>query len=348
MQVPSEVAPREKLWVREIAITVHQVVYIIAAITMELLEIRMTLLRLNPPRLLVSQTLQYFGMFLASVVRAFWDSYSNPRKPEKLPTICAATLTLLDISCDASYKIAALMVPRDEFEGLFGLLSFVQAIVSHVTFSTPFPTIHLFGIVLQTLGFVFVSSSIRNRQFEPVQQQKYVTFGAAAGHVGMFFACISIILRCLNLTMTQALSTSIHLTAGSFCRGTGIWGLILTSVYHMFIYIEKKEKLIILQSVDEIYALIGLFVIVAAVKHYTCFWLVLHTSAFEFAQVFMFSNVLMFVVRRIVYREDGAIFGYKEFPVTGMAATITGFALLSYNAAGVQTLEVEFDDTSNV
>lgn len=346
MQVPSEVTSREALWKGEVAITVHEVVYVIAAITMELLEIRLTLYRLNPPRLLVCQTLQYIGMALASIVRKFWDSYSNPRQPEKLPAICAATLTLLDLSCDASYKIAALLVPRHEFEGLYGLLSFVQAIVSHITFSTPFPTMHIFGIVLQTVGFGFVSSSIRNRQFEPVQQQKYRAFGSAAEHVGIFFACISIILRCLNLTMTQALSSSIYLTAGAFCRGTGIWGLILTSVYHSFIYIEKKDKLIILQSVDEIYTLVAAIILVSAVKHYTCFWLVLHTSAFEFAQVHMFSNVLMFVVRRIVYREDGAIFGYKQFPVTGMMATITGFALLSYNAAGVQTLEVDIEDTN--
>jgi hypothetical protein len=129
--------------------------------------------------------------------------------------------------------------------------------------------------------------------------------------------------------MTQALSSSIHLSAASFCRGTGLWGLLLTAAYHIVIYLTGRERMVILKYVDQLPILTVLFVAVAALKHYTSFWLVLHTSALEFSLVVTFVNVVLCVVRRVMFREDGATFGYAQFPVVGSLAILTGFAMLS-------------------
>lgn len=344
--LPSEVRSEGRIKKHEWSITVHQVLHVISSVFLDILEIRLTLIRLNPPRLLISQAFQYLGMLLAAAFRSFVNSYSNEQvqTTEELPSISAATLTLLDISCDACTKIAGLFSPRDEIEGFYGLVSVMQTIVSHLTLAQPIPAIHIIGVVIQAIGFGVVCHSLIDHRFEPIQQEKYIVLGMDATRAGIIFACLSHVLRCLNLTMTQAVSSSVHFTASSFCKGTGLWGLLMTSAYHLLLYVAGEEKLIILQSQSQVSTLIIVFIIVGAFKQYTCFWLVIHTSAMEYSQVLIFSKVLMFIVRRIVYREDGATFGYMKFPLIGMIITFTGFGMLSVSSIGVRTLQLDDSD----
>jgi hypothetical protein len=86
-------------------------------------------------------------------------------------------------------------------------------------------------------------------------------------------------------------------------------------------------------SVKQLPIITVIFLILAAFKHYTCFWLVLHTSALEFSLLGMVSNVVIFLLRRLVFREDGAPFGYGTFPVWEMMTTVVGFTLISVCAS---------------
>jgi hypothetical protein len=317
-------------------ITVYQVMHVLSALVLDVIEIRMTLARLNPPRLLISQSVQYVAMFCAAFFHAFARSYGRARNidsGERLPPISAATLTMLDISCDASSKIAFLLSPRYRIEAFLGILPLAQTIVSYFTFSAPMIAVQLLGTTIQTFGFMIVCSDVIGKPFEPVEQEHWKVLGMESETAGYLFAAASLILRCLNLTMTQALSTSIHLTAASFCRGTGVWGFLLTSIYHFVIYRTGRERLVIFNYLNQLPILTVLFIAVAAAKHYTCFWLVLKTSALEYSLVVMFGNVAMFIVRRMMFREDGATFGYAQFPVMGMATTIIGLAMMSIQPA---------------
>jgi hypothetical protein len=330
--VPSELKTREKLREFEIWVTVCQVTHVISAMFFDILEIRMTLSRLNPPRLLISQSMQYLAMVVAAVFSAFAKSYTR-RKPavtrQALPAISAATLTILDISCDACSKIALLLGPRDQIEGFLGFLPLIQTVVSHFTFSSPIIATHFFGALLHTAGFVIVSASVLGKPSEPIEQERWRVLGLASRTAGYLFGGASLVLRCLNLTMTQALSASIHLSAASFCRGTGTWGLLLTAAYHAAIWAAGRERMVVLKFADRLPILTALFVAVAALKHYTAFWLVLHTSALEFSLVVAFVDVVLCVARRVMFREDGATFGYAQFPVVGSLAILIGFAMLS-------------------
>jgi hypothetical protein len=329
--LPSELKSREKLREIEMLVTAYQVIHVISAMFLDILEIRMTLSRLNPPRLLISQSIQYFSMLVAAFFSAFAKSYARRKKVipgPPLPVTSAATLTMLDISCDACSKIALLLGPRDKIEGFLGFLPVIQTIVSHFTFSAPIIPIHFLGTLFQTAGYMIVSKEVIGKRSEPIEQERWRVLGMKSETAGYLFSLASLVLRCLNITMTQALSASIHLSASSFCRGTGTWGLLLTSAYNLMIYWTGRDKIVFLKYTDQLPILTVLFIVVAAIKHYSCFWLVLHTSAREFSLVMLFVNVVLCVVRRVMFREDGATFGYAQFPVFGMVIILTGFALL--------------------
>ncbi|OHS93711.1 hypothetical protein TRFO_39996 [Tritrichomonas foetus] len=331
--MPPQQANKKQFW-REVDITIYQVIHVIASTFLDLLEIRITLNRLNPPRLLISQSIQYFSMLLAYFFRAFVNSYARKKSEnedgqfQKLSAISAVTLTLLDISCDASAKIALLLSPREKIESFFGLLPLLQTLISFFVFIHPTSYLSIIAVFVQTVGYLFVSSNGVGKQYEPTQQDKYQVFGLTARTAGYVFATISLFLRCINLTMTQIMATSVRFTASSFCQGTGSWGLIITSAYHFFIYKNHKEKIVLLTPATKVYRTLGLFIGVAALKHYTGFWLVLHTSAVEYTRVVMCSNLMMFAVRHVVFREDGAAFGYSQIPVAGLVIMFIGFALL--------------------
>ena len=329
---------------KELKITIYQVVFVLSSFFFDMLEIRITLSRLNPPRLLVSQFIQYLSMELVFLLKVFFTSYA-PHKMAiketiKLSPISAATLTLIDISADTAAKIALLLAPHEKIESIFGFLSLLQTIVSFFAFTTPFNSLSLLAVSVQTVGYIFVSSTAVGRSYEPTMQDKYQFFGLNPRVAGYMFAIFSVILRCLNLTMTQMMSSSVHFTATSFCQGNGTWGLIITSIYHFFIYYTQKEKIVFLTQPEKIYQSFTLFIIASALKNYTAFWLILHTNAVEYTRVDMMANLMKFAIRHIVFREDGATYGYTKIPTTGILFTILGFTLLCLSPTGSNNHEV--------
>lgn len=334
--MPSRETEEKQFW-EEVYITSNQFIFVISSVILDILEIKMTLHRLNPPRLLVSQSIQYFSMILAYFFEEmikfcrYGKNNTNNKieedKSEKLSPLSAITLTLLDISCDASTKIALILSPRDKIESFFGFLPLFQTIISFFILPQQINFLSFLTVSLQTVGYIFISSNVVGRASEPTSVAQYEVLGIPADMAGYMFAAISLFLRCLNLTMTQLLSTSIHLSPSSFCQATGFWGLIITSVYHCIILEMQKEKIIFLTPSDKIYRIMFDFVIVSAFNHYTGFWLILHTSAVEYTRVVMCSNLMIFICRHEVYREEGATFGYAKIPLSGIILTIIGFVL---------------------
>lgn len=331
--MPSEETKLKQIW-EEVDVTIYQVIFVVSSVILDLLEIKITLHRLNPPRLLISQSFQYFSMIIASYWKKFVKSYrietfrdKEEDQSEDLSPLSALTLTLLDISCDASTKIALLLSPREKIESFFGFLPLLQTVISYFILPQQINILSFISVSVQTIGYILVTSNVVGRASEPTPGTQYEVLGIPAGTAGYIFAALSLFLRCLNLTMTQLLSASVHLSATSFCQATGVWGLIITSVYHFIILQSQKEKIVFLSPSNQIYTTMGFFVAISAFNHYAGFWLILHTSAVEYSRVVMCSNLMMFYVRHEVFREEGATFGYATVPLSGIIITVIGFAL---------------------
>jgi hypothetical protein len=56
---------------RECTISFFQLLFVMLFVITELLSIRLSLLRLNPPRLMITKSLRYFGMSLAGLTHHF-------------------------------------------------------------------------------------------------------------------------------------------------------------------------------------------------------------------------------------------------------------------------------------
>ena len=331
--MPSTETTEKQFW-EEVYITCNQFIFVVSSVFLDILEIKMTLHRLNPPRLLISQSFQYFSMLLAyffqELIKIYRFETTNELeedKSEKLSPLSAVTLTLLDISCDASTKIALILSPREKIESFFGFLPLFQTIISFFILPQQINFLSFLTVSLQTVGYIFISSNVVGRASEPTPVAQYEVLGMPADMAGYIFAALSLFLRCLNLTMTQLLSASIHLSPSSFCQATGLWGLIITSVYHFIIIQSQKEKIVFLSPSDQIYRIMTDFVLVSALNHYTGFWLILHTSAVEYSRVVMCSNLMIFIGRHEVFREEGATFGYAKIPLSGIILTIIGIFL---------------------
>ena len=352
VEVPLQSPNTKKQFWKEAYITFYQAMNAVSGVFVDLLEIKMTLHRLNPPRLLISQSIQYFSMILAVFWRHLVNSSQNEKshsdskeKQEKLTVSSAASLTLLDISCDASAKIALLLSPREEIESFFGLLPLFQTVISFFLFRQQFSFIALSAVALQTVGYILVSSKVVGRISEPSHEDRYRILGLSTSTMGYVFAAISLVLRIINLTMTEMLSRSFPLSASSFCRGTGLWGLMITSLYHGIIFYLQREKIVFLAPSNQIYQTMTFFIIASALYRYSSFWLILHTSAVEYTRVVMVSNLMMFAIRHVVYKEEGATFGYTQIPLLGIVFSFAGFALLCIAPLGFTNREKLTDDS---
>jgi hypothetical protein len=318
---------------RELTITAYQCLFVVSFTITELLSIRLSLSRLNAPRLAVTQTFRYLGMLAAGLFvkvrhRCFRRRVVSD-SDERLPWISSTTLTLIDFGVDASEKVAHMLAPSRIVEPLFGLFSIFQTLVSSACFDQPLTVLQLAGGILQTYGYFVVSTSCAGHSPETVSRGRHPMFGGAEETAGIFFGVFALILRCLSITMTEALCSSVKLTVGELCRSNGSVGLIIMAVYHLIVFSTNTEKYLILISAQEAVLLLAVFVVAAAFQQYSAFWLVLHTRAVEYARVVMFASLVLFGIRHAIYKEDGAAYGFYQVPTAGAALTILGFVLLS-------------------
>jgi hypothetical protein len=129
--------------------------------------------------------------------------------------------------------------------------------------------------------------------------------------------------------MAEALCCNVKLTVGELCRGNGFVGITIITVYHTLILATKTEKVVLLVAAKEIAIIPLCFTVAAAFQQYSGFWLVIHTKAVEYARVVMFASLVFFGIRHMVYREDGAAYGFYQVPTLGAFITAIRFILIS-------------------
>jgi hypothetical protein len=147
--------------------------------------------------------------------------------------------------------------------------------------------------------------------------------------IGLFFGVVALILKCLSITMTEALCYNVRLTVGELCRSNGSVGLIIMIVYHGIVFATGTEKYLVLISEEEVGIIVSVFVVAAGFQQFAAFWLVLHTKAVEFARVLMFASLVLFGIRHAIYKEDGAAYGFYKVPTMGAVLVGIGFVLMS-------------------
>jgi hypothetical protein len=241
---------------------------------------------------------------------------------ERLPVVSSATLTLLDFGVDASEKIAHILGPSHIVDSIFGFFSLGQIFLSSICFTQTTSPLHIAGGVLQTYGYVVICISAGDHS---VSRRHHPIFGSWAPTVGLSFAIVALLLRCMSTTMTEALGSSV----GALCRGNGFMGIMIITVYHGVILATKTEKIVLLVAAKESAVITLCFVVAAAFQQCSGFWLVLHTRAVEYARVVMYASLVFFAIRHIMYREDGAAYGFYQVPTLGALMTTIGFVLIS-------------------
>jgi hypothetical protein len=248
---------------------------------------------------------------------------------ERLPVISSATLTLIDIGVDASEKIAHILGPSHLVDSIFGFFSLGQIFLSSFCFAQTMSPFHVASGVLQTYGYLVICVAAGDHSLASVSRGQHPLFGSWAPTVGLFFAIVALLLRCLSTTMTEALGYNVKLTVGELCRGNGFVGITIIIVYHGLLLATKTEKIVLLVAVKETAVIAMCFTIAAAFQQYAGFWLVLRTRAVEYARVVMFASLAFFAIRHMVYREDGAAYGFYQFPTIGTLMTAIGFILIT-------------------
>jgi hypothetical protein len=318
---------------KELSITLFQLLFVGAYVSTELLSIRLSLFRLNPPRLAITQALRYIGMAIAGFCIQFLHSCRREKElsppEERLPTITSATLTLLDFIVDAAEKISHILAPSHIVESIFGFFSLFQTGLSGMCFGHPITILHLTGGIMQTYGYFVICTSCVENSAETVSRGSHPVFGSMSESAGLFFAVLSVVIRCLSITMCEALSSNVKITVGELCRGNGVIGVLIMIFYHGLVLFTNTEKYLFLISGREMFVLCVVFVIASGFQAYAAFWLVLHTKAVEYSRVVMFASVVFFVFRHALYKEDGAAYGFYQVPFVGAVITSVGFLLIT-------------------
>jgi hypothetical protein len=142
--------------------------------------------------------------------------------------------------------------------------------------------------------------------------------------------------------MTEALSGNVKLTVGALCRDSGFVGLTITALYHAIVLATNTERYVVLAAPREAALLFAVFVVAAGCQQYSQCWLVLRTRAVEYARVVTFASLVLAAIRHSVFREEGAAYGFYQFPWIAAAVTIAGFVLVSIGpspGAGMHTDE---------
>jgi hypothetical protein len=235
----------------------------------------------------------------------------------------------MDIATDTAIKVAHMLAPEHSVDAIFGFLSLLQSLISFITFGHPLSLGALFGAIMQTYGYFLISTSCAVSEFE-VSRGVHPVFGSKHETAGLFFAIVALILNSLSITMIEALSGNVKLTVGELCRGNGFMGFAITAAYHALVLATKTEKYVVLVPVPAVSLFTLAFVVAAAVQQYSQCWLVLHTRAVEYARTAMFASVVLFGIRRSVFREDGAAYGFYKVPLVGGFLTVAGLALISF------------------
>jgi hypothetical protein len=314
---------------RELSITIYQCIFVLSFVVTELLTIRLSLSRLNPPRLAITQCLRYIGMLGAGLLVKIRHRGSDSQIDNRLPWISSATLTLIDFGVDASEKIAHILAPSHLIESVFGFFSLLQTVASGLCFDQRMTALPITGGILQTYGYFIISASCAGHPTDVVSRGRHPFFGGMEETIGLFFGMVALVLRCLSITMTEALYYNVKLTVGELCRSNGSVGLVILMVYHVIVFVTNTEKYLVLISGKEAIAILAVFVVAAAFQQYSAFWLVLHTKAVEYARVVMFGSVVLFAIRHTIYKEDGAAYGFYHVPTAGAVLTAVGFVLIS-------------------
>jgi hypothetical protein len=310
---------------RELSITLYQCIFVTSFVITELLSIRLSLSRFNAPRLAFTQCLRYIGMLIAGLFVKVRHSDSD----DHLPWISSTTLTLLDFGVDASEKIAHMLAPSHLIESIFAFFSLLQTFASGICFDQPITALPVTGGILQIYGYFIISESYAGHSVDLVSRGRHPMFGGMEETIGLFFGIVALILRCLSITMTEALYYNVRLTVGELCRSNGSVGLLIMIVYHGIVFATHTEKYVVLISAEEVAVILVVFVLAAAFQQYSAFWLVLHTKAVEYARVFMFASLVLFALRHAVCKEDGAAYGFYKVPPMGAVLTTVGFVLIS-------------------
>jgi len=319
----------------EIYIGVFQFLFLLSNIVVELLEIKMSLLHLNPPRLLFIQGIHYISMIIAGIFSFFLHKiacFNTYEGFQNLDPLSATTLTLLDICCDASILISKIMVPSYKVEAIAGLQVILQLVFSAIFFSRKYSIYIFIASGFQVSGYVISCLNVVGNPSEPLIHQSHSFLGEYSALIGIFFMGLAIILRTTSYTMTEALSSSVKLTAGSFCRGNGVWGLLICCVYNYFVVKSGSESLSIPISFSKFLLYVLVFMFFSAIQHYSAFWLVLKTKAVEFSHVWLLSELFMIGIRYTIFREDGAPYGFAPIPMMSVYFTIAGLIFFSFSS----------------
>jgi hypothetical protein len=215
-------------------------------------------------------------------------------------------------------------------DSIFGLLSLLQGSISLACFGQPLTAFHLAGGIMQTYGYFLICMASEPAHALVIERGSLPLFGSIQEGAGLFFAAVALVLQCLSITMTEALSSNVKLTVGELLRGNGFIGLGLTFVYHLIVLTTKTEQLVLLVSNREITVFALVFVAAAGCQQYSACWLVLNTRAVEYARVVIFASVVFIGLRHAIYKEDGAAYGFYQVPPIGALATVIGLALISF------------------
>lgn len=311
----------------ELSITFHQLLYVISYVVIELIEVRLTYQRYFPPRLLISQFLQYVSMFIASFLTKGTINRRYFGK-QKLSSLSSITLTLLDISCDASTKISMIFANVDKIETSMGFFQIFQCLISKICFGTKFNLMESLGIIFQTFGYIMISKSPVGEPYEPIQTQNNMMMGFETTTWGYLFFVVALTLRCMSLTIIESLNTTIEITPQSLCRGNGSYGILITFFYNMYIVLSKKDKIVFLSFLN-LFPLILFYLLLNGIKYHNQFWLLLNTTAIENSRVTMLAMIALFYSRHIIFRREGMVYGYSSISTIGAFFTIVGFSFLS-------------------
>jgi hypothetical protein len=268
-------------------------------------------------------------MCLTAVFCHFLES-RRVEKAQRLPLITSATMTFIDIGADAATKVSHILAPHYMVDPISGFFSLFQGGTSSLIFGQQVSVFHLTGGLLQTYGYVLISSAYTHDI--SIFRDTHPIFGSMQEVVGILFALLAVILQCLSITMAEALSLNVRLTAGELCRANGFVGMTVTSLYHLFVFVTKSEKYMVLISPSKLGVICAVFLIVSGIQQYLAFWLVLNTKAVEYARVIMFSSLLFCGIRHAIYKEDGAAYGFYTIPGIGIIAILIGFLFLSFTA----------------
>ena len=315
---------------KELFINFFQIIYILSLILLDLLENKFSFLEIIPNKFLFSQLIDYISMIIAGLMSFFLHKlyFINSYKGfQELSFSSSFTLTLLDICSDTSIIISKIYLKTCFIDSILIFQPLVQFLFSFLIFSYNPSILEIISIIFQIIGYIIIIYFINKNNF---YQDFSFPFSIYNHILGGFFVIISIFLKISSQSITQSLSSSVKMTAGSFCRSNGVIGFIIISIFYFSSLSIQSIEINLKELLLNNYKKIIFIIFLTSINHYSCFWLVLKTKAIEYSRIWLLSILILGWIKVYFFHYEIISEKISFSIILSIFFTIIGILLLNF------------------